>query len=70
MAPITGSVTIPLYKFVDNQSDKGISVRVDTKINGEWHLLATTVANDSFTHSITLHPSELGLLHGNYPLHA
>ena len=68
VTPTTGSVTIPLYKFANNQSDKGISVRVDIKINGEWHLLATTAVNDSFTHSITLHPSELGLSHGSYPL--
>lgn len=68
ISPTTQSVSIPLYKFANNQSDKGISVQVDIKINGEWHPLATATVNDSFTHSVTLRPSELGLSHGSYPL--
>ena len=68
ISPTTESVSIPLYKFANNQSDKGISVQVDIKINGEWQPLAITTVNDSFTHSVTLRPSALGLSHGSYPL--
>ena len=68
VTPTTGSVSIPLYKFANNQSDKGISAQVDIKINGEWKPVSTATVNDSFTHSVTLRPSELGLSHGSYPL--
>lgn len=68
VTPTTGSVSIPLYKFANNQSDKGISAQVDIKINGEWKPVSTVTVNDSFTHSVTLRPSELGLSHGSYPL--
>lgn len=68
VTPATESVSIPLYKFANNQSDKGISVQIDIKIGGAWLPLATATVNDSFTHSVTLRPSELGLTHGSYPL--
>ena len=68
ITPTTTSVSIPLYKFANNQSDKGISVQVDIKIDDEWQPLATAVVNDSFTHSVTIRPAELGLLHGSYPI--
>ncbi len=68
ITPTTASVSIPLYKFANNQSDKGISAQVDIKIGGEWQPLATAVVNDSFTHSVTIRPAELGLTHGSYPI--
>ena len=68
VTPTTASVSIPLYKFANNQSDKGISAQVDIKIRNEWQPLATAVINDSFTHSVTIRPAELGLLHGSYPI--
>lgn len=68
VSPTTESVSIPLYKFANNQSDKGISARVDIKIDGEWQPLSVATVNDSFTHSVTLRPSALGLSHGSHPL--
>ena len=68
ITPKTESVSIPLYKFANNQSDKGISAQIDIKIGGAWQPLATATINDSFTHSITLRPADLGLHHGSYPL--
>lgn len=68
ITPTSESVSIPLYKFANNQSDKGISAQVDIKIGGEWQPLVTATINDSFTHSITLRPADLGLSHGSYPI--
>lgn len=68
ITPTTASVSVPLYKFANNQSDKGISAQIDIKIGGEWQPLATAVVNDSFTHSVTVRPTELGLTHGSYPI--
>ena len=68
ITPTSESVSIPLYKFANNQSDKGISAQVDIKIGGEWQPLVTATINDSFTHSITLRPTDLGLSHGSYPI--
>ena len=68
ITPTTTSVSVPLYKFGNNQSDKGISAQVDIKMAGQWQPLATAIVNDSFTHSVTLRPVELGLTHGSYPI--
>ncbi|MBR5860660.1 MAG: hypothetical protein IKY71_04855, partial [Bacteroidaceae bacterium] len=68
ITPTTTSASVPLYKFANNQSDKGISAQVDIKIGGEWQPLATAVVHDSFTHSVTIRPTELGLTHGSYPI--
>ena len=68
ITPTTASVSVPLYKFGNNQSDKGISAQVDIKMAGQWQPLATAIVNDSFTHSVTLRPAELGLTHGSYPI--
>ena len=68
ITPTKASVSVPLYKFANNQSDKGISAQVDIKIGGEWQPLATAVVNDSFTHSVAIRPTELGLTHGSYPI--
>ena len=68
ITPGTASVSVPLYKFANNQSDKGISAQIDIKLGGEWQPLATAVVNDSFTHSVTIRPTELGLTHGSYPI--
>ena len=68
ITPTTTSVSVPLYKFANNQSDKGISAQIDIKIGDEWQPLATAVVNDSFSHSVTIRPAELGLTHGSYPI--
>lgn len=68
VTPTTESVSIPMYKFANNQSDKGISAQIDIKIEGEWKPLSTVTINDHFSHAVTLRPKDLGLLHGSYPI--
>lgn len=68
VTPTTESVSIPMYKFANNQSDKGISAQIDIKIEGEWQPLSTVTINDHFSHAVTLRPKDLGLLHGSYPI--
>lgn len=68
VTPTTESVSIPMYKFGNNQSDKGILARVHIKIKDEWQLLQEAVVTDSYSHSIVLKPASLGLKHGSYPI--
>ena len=64
----TETATIPMFKFANNQSDKGISAQIDIKINGEWQPLQTIIVHDTYSHNILLRPASLGLTHGSYPL--
>lgn len=64
----TKNATIPMFKFANNQSDKGISAQVDIKIGTEWQPLSTIIVNDTYSHNIQLSPVSLGLAHGSYPL--
>lgn len=66
--PTTESVSIPMYKFANNQSDKGIIARAHIKIDGEWQLLQESLVGDSYSHDILLKPAALGLKHGSYPI--
>lgn len=68
LTPTTSSFSLPLYKFGNNTSDKGISAQVDIKINGEWQSLSTAVINDNYSHSVVIRPASLGLQHGAYAL--
>lgn len=68
VTPTTESVAIPMYKFANNQSDKGITANVDIKIGGEWVNIHTAVVTDSYSHSVILRPAALGLTHGSYPI--
>lgn len=68
LTPTTASFSLPLYKFGNNTSDKGITAQVDIKINGEWQSLSTAVVNDNYSHSVSIRPATLGLQHGAYPL--
>lgn len=63
--------SIPMYKFANNASDKGIKVVTEICMNGEWQTLGTSVVLDTYSHSITIDPKScLGetLTHGAYPL--
>ena len=63
--------SIPMYKFANNASDKGIKVISEIYLNGEWQTLGTSVVLDTYSHSITIDPKScLGevLAHGAYPL--
>lgn len=66
--PTTESVSIPMYKFANNQSDKGIIARAHIKIDGEWQLLQEALIGDSYSHDVLLKPASLGLKHGSYPI--
>lgn len=64
----TDVASIPLFKFPNNQSDKGISAQIDIQIDGQWQPLSTVVVNDAYSHNIQLRPKTLGLKHGSYPI--
>ncbi|MBR4041304.1 MAG: hypothetical protein IKJ09_03265, partial [Bacteroidaceae bacterium] len=68
VTPDTDIVSIPMYRFGNNQSDKGILARIHIKIDGEWVLLQEAVVTDSFSHSVSVRPKTLGLKHGGYPV--
>lgn len=57
---------IPMYKFPNNASDKGIRVKVEIYRDGEWKELTNTIVNDSYSHNVQINPSGLG--HGAYPI--
>ncbi len=62
---------IPLFKFANNASDKGISAIVEIYIGGQWRVLGTTAVQDTYSHGITIDPNNcLGytLSHGAYPI--
>lgn len=61
-----GAKNIPMYKFPNNASDKGILVKVEIFKEGEWQLLATTTVMDTYSHNILINPA--GLSHGAYPI--
>lgn len=68
ITPSMTRATVDLFKFENNQSDKGIEAVVDILINGQWKELHRSTVTDSFTKSISFNPSELGLKHGAYPI--
>ena len=68
ITPAMTRATVDLFKFENNQSDKGIDAVVDILINGEWKELHRSVITDTFTKSISFNPAELGLTHGAYPI--
>lgn len=57
---------IPLYKFPNNASDKGILVKVEIYKAGEWQVLTTATITDTYSHNVLINPS--GLAHGAYPI--
>lgn len=68
ISPSMTRATVDLFKFENNQSDKGIEAVVDILINGEWKELHQSTVTDTFTKSVSFNPAELGLAHGAYPI--
>ncbi len=68
ITPAMTRATVDLFKFENNQSDKGIEAVVDILIDGEWKELHRSTVTDTFTKSVTFNPSALGLSHGAYPI--
>ena len=66
-----GAKSIPLYKFANNASDRGITAITEIYLNGSWQQLGSSVISDTYSHGITIDPTNcLGsvLSHGAYPI--
>ena len=59
-------VSIPMYRYPNNASDKGIRTKIEMYKNGAWETLAELTVNDTYTHNVTIDPTGLG--HGAYPI--
>ena len=65
------SKNLPMYKFANNASDKGIKAITEIYLNGEWQTLGTATVTDTYSHTVSINPSnclEQVLTHGAYPL--
>lgn len=63
--------SLPMYRFPNNASDKGILCTVEIFIDGQWKTLGTQIVSDTFSHSISINPNNCAgsvLKHGAYPL--
>lgn len=63
--------SLPMYKFSNNASDKGIFVTTEIFIGNAWRTLGTATIMDTYSHSVTINPTDcLGytLAHGAYPI--
>jgi hypothetical protein len=63
--------TLPMYRFANNASDKGILCTVEIQIKGAWKTLGTATISDTYSHSISINPNNCAgevLSHGAYPI--
>lgn len=63
--------SLPMYRFPNNASDKGILCTVEIFIGGKWNTLGTATVSDTYSHSISINPNNCCgsvLRHGAYPL--
>ena len=63
--------SIPLYKFANNASDRGINAITEIYLNGQWQELGQAVITDTYSHGVSINPNNcLGqvLSHGAYPI--
>lgn len=63
--------SLPMYRFPNNASDKGILCTTEIYLNSEWKELGTATVSDTYSHSVSINPNNcLGtvLKHGAYPL--
>lgn len=66
-----GSKTLPMYKFPNNASDKGILATTEIYIDNKWQVLGEATVMDTYSHSVTIDPAKcLGksLSHGAYAI--
>lgn len=59
-------VSIPMYRFPHNASDKGIQTKIEIYKSGAWNTLEDVLVKDTYTHNVTIDPTGMG--HGAYPL--
>ena len=67
----SGAKSIPLYKFSNNASDRGITAITEIYLNGSWQQLGSSVIQDTYSHGITIDPTNclgVSLTHGAYPV--
>lgn len=57
---------IPMFKFPNNSSDKGILTKVEMYRDGEWKLLQSITVSDTYSHGVLINPA--GLSHGAYAI--
>lgn len=65
------SKSLPMYRFPNNASDKGILCTTEIYIDGEWKTLGTATISDTYSHSVSINPQSCAgsvLKHGAYPL--
>ena len=63
--------SLPMYRFPNNASDKGILCTVEIFIGGKWQTLGTATISDTYSHSISINPNNccgVALRHGAYSL--
>ncbi len=63
--------SLPMYRFPNNASDKGILCTVEIFIGGQWKTLGTATVSDTYSHSISINPNNCCgavLTHGAYSL--
>ena len=63
--------SLPMYRFPNNASDKGIQCTVEIYIDGSWKTLGTATVSDTYSHSISINPQNCAgsvLKHGAYPI--
>lgn len=58
--------SIPMYRFPNNASDKGIRTKIEIFKNGDWETIQDVVVNDTYPHNVSIDPTGLG--HGAYPI--
>ena len=58
--------SIPMFRFPNNASDKGIIAKIEMYKNGEWVTLATPTITDSYSHTVSIDPT--GLAHGAHAI--
>jgi len=66
-----GAKSIPLYKFANNASDRGITAVTEIYLNGSWQQLGSSAIQDTYSHGITIDPTNclgVSLAHGAYPI--
>lgn len=59
-------VSIPMFRFPHNASDKGIQTKIEIYKDSSWETLEIVLVKDTYTHNVTVDPTGLG--HGAYPL--
>ena len=71
----TKAINIPLYKFPQNVSEKGIQAFIEVWWNGQWKPLTATPPThyDAYSNSVQFNPSNLfgggeKMQHGAYPI--